>query len=154
MDVCYVGHLGYCCSHCLWGFCGPCFVMQYLVSFLVLLSSWSERKSWLFYFNFLAYVCCLAVFYGCSSRCCVLVCSVRLVISSHLDIEMEHILIPNFNPILTINFRFNLIYVSGGDYIWGISRWLLWLPFWILEYRIGNIYVALLCRIKFLSNPA
>ena len=30
---------------------GPCFVIQYLVSFLVFQSSYCERESWLLYFN-------------------------------------------------------------------------------------------------------
>ena len=30
---------------------GPCFVVQYLVSFIVLQSSLWERESWLFYFK-------------------------------------------------------------------------------------------------------
>ena len=36
---------------------GTCFVMQYLVSFLVLQSSCRERESWLLYFVFLSCGC-------------------------------------------------------------------------------------------------
>ena len=48
----------YCCSHCLWGFVllVTCFVMQYFVSFLVLLSSHWGRESWLRYIYCLLYV--------------------------------------------------------------------------------------------------
>ena len=49
---------------------GPCFVMHYLVSFLVLQSFWQGRESWLLYFNCLPGFLWLLVFW-CSSSWCV-----------------------------------------------------------------------------------
>ena len=40
-------------SHCLRGFVsGPCFVLHYLVTFLVLQSSLRRGESWLLYFDY------------------------------------------------------------------------------------------------------
>ena len=59
----------------LWGFVfGPCFVMQYLVSYLVFQSSPRGRECWLLYFNCVLAVVRLLVFCVSSLFCPGLVC--------------------------------------------------------------------------------
>ena len=63
-----------CCSHCLWGF-----VFYAVLSvFLVLQSSFLPRETRLLYLNCLPDVLWLLAFFGSSSWCCGLVCSVWL----------------------------------------------------------------------------
>ena len=66
----------YCCSHNLLGFVlGPCFAMQYVVSFLVVQSSFAiillgKRESCLLYFCGILNVMFLLSFFASSSRYC------------------------------------------------------------------------------------
>ena len=46
-------------SHCMWVFMfGPCFVVRYFVTFLVLQSSWRGKGSWMLYIKCLPLVSC------------------------------------------------------------------------------------------------
>ena len=73
---------------------GPCFVMQCLVSFLVLQSSCQEREGWLLYFYCLLDVIRLLLFFVSSSQCRRLVCSVQLwhflILLTYLLIIIEY----------------------------------------------------------------
>ena len=63
----------------MWEFCVClCFVMHYVVSILVLQSSWRGRESWLLFYYCLTDVLSLYMFCDSSSRCCGLICSVWL----------------------------------------------------------------------------
>ena len=65
--------------YCCWGSVfGPCFVVLYLVPFLVLQSSWRGRESWFLYFHCLSGVLWLWLTCGSSSQCLRLVCCVLL----------------------------------------------------------------------------
>ena len=55
---------------------GPCFVIQYFVSFLCCNHLYWEKEIWLLYFNCVPDVLWLLVFCRASSRYHVLVCSV------------------------------------------------------------------------------
>ena len=66
-------------------FVGLCFGMHYFVSFLDLPLSWCGREIWLLCFYCLSDVLLLLIFYGSSSWCHGLICSVWLWYFSHTD---------------------------------------------------------------------
>ena len=74
----------HCCSHCLWVLDGTGFVVQYLVFFLVLQSSYLGRESYLLCFNCLFDVMWLFVFCDGSSRYHGLVCSLCVTFPGHI----------------------------------------------------------------------
>ena len=72
---------------------GPCFVVRYFVSFLVLQSSRWERESWLLYFYCFLDAMWLLLFFASSSWYCGLVCSVIVAFPGHTHLLLENIMV-------------------------------------------------------------